>query len=268
MRVRVPASIANLGSGFDVLAMAVDLWLEVIAEPADAPEWEFLGEGADFLSCNRNPLSVLPMRGQVRNGIPMGVGLGSSAAARLAASALGGLDRDRCFEVAASQEGHPDNVAAAAYGGIRLVAPSPLALPRPEVEIALLVAHRPALTEAARRVLPAQVPLADAIFNAGRLALLIHALHSGQLELLADALKDRLHQPYRCPLYPWTAEVLEAARVAGDYGTAISGAGPSVFAFCPPGEGQRVAAAMAAAAPSEGYSLVSRIANSGMIIEA
>src|SRR2546423_13489919 len=86
MRVRVPGAVANLGPGFDVLAMAVDLWLEVEAEEADEPEWEFEGEGAELLSATPNPLSALPLRGWVTNDIPVGVGLGSSAAARVAAA--------------------------------------------------------------------------------------------------------------------------------------------------------------------------------------
>ncbi|MBO0705407.1 MAG: homoserine kinase, partial [Candidatus Dormibacteraeota bacterium] len=104
-RVRVPASVANLGPGFDVLALAVDLWLEVEAEPAGEPDWEFEGEGADVLSAGGNPLSVLAMRGRVRSGIPLGVGLGSSAAAHLAAAALQGLPVREAFGRAAIQEG-------------------------------------------------------------------------------------------------------------------------------------------------------------------
>src|SRR3984893_15939342 len=99
MRVSVPASVANMGPGFDVLAMAVDLWLEVEAEEADEPEWEFEGEAAEQLQNEPNPLSTLAMRGGVRNAIPVGVGRGSSAAARVAAAALQGSEdpiRDAC----------------------------------------------------------------------------------------------------------------------------------------------------------------------------
>ncbi|HZU16608.1 MAG TPA: homoserine kinase, partial [Candidatus Dormibacteraeota bacterium] len=116
MRIRVPASIANLGPGFDVLAMAVDLWLEVEVEAAERPEWEFEGEGAELLRAGPNPLSVLPARGWVRNQIPVGVGLGSSAAARVAAAAIRGSD-DPIGE-AGRAEGHYDNVAAAVMGGV------------------------------------------------------------------------------------------------------------------------------------------------------
>jgi homoserine kinase len=269
MLVRVPGSVANLGPGFDVLALAVDLWLEVEAEPADEPDWEFEGEGAEVLRAGGNPLSVLPMRGRARSGIPLGVGLGSSAAANLAAAALQGLGVRDAFGRAAIEEGHPDNVAAAAFGGVRLLAgAADLALPTPRAEVALLVAHEPASTHEARRLLPREVPLADAVFNTGRIALLVHALHTGELELLGVAMDDRLHQPYRRQLYPWTAGALEAARSAGAFGAAIGGAGPTVFALCPPGNGEWVAAAMHEVAPDQGRPLVTEVAGSGMSVQA
>jgi homoserine kinase len=269
MRVRVPASVANLGPGFDVLALAVDLWLEVEAEPADEPDWEFEGEGAEFLRGAGNPLSLLPMRGRARSGIPLGVGLGSSAAAHLAVAALQGLGVRDAFGRAAIEERHPDNVAAAAFGGVRLLAGgSDLALPAPAAEVALLVAHEAASTHEARRLLPREVPLADAVFNTGRIALLVHALHTGELEHLGVAMDDRLHQPYRRQLYPWTAAVLDAARTAGAYGSAIGGAGPTVFALCRLGSGKEVAAAMHEAAPDRGRPLVTEVTRSGMTVNS
>src|SRR5438093_6844038 len=250
MRVRVPASIANLGPGFDVLAMAVDLWLEVEAEPADRPEWTFEGEAAGILSSRPNPLSVLPMRGLVRNAIPMGVGLGSSAAARIASWALRGHDAP--WLAAAEEEGHPDNAAAAGLGGLRLVVDGRIEeLPVPDVDVALLVARQPQDTETAREALPADVPLPDAVFNAGHLAWLVHLLHAGGITRSPDALADRLHQPHRRPFYPWTADAIGAARRLG-FPAAISGAGPTVFALCDRGRGREVAEAMATAAPGRG----------------
>jgi homoserine kinase len=273
VRIRVPGSIANLGPGFDVLAMAVDLWLEVEAEPAERPEWTFEGEAADFLSANPNPLAILPFRGRAINRIPMGVGLGSSAAARLAAAALRGMARDDAYAWAAHEEGHPDNVAAAAYGGVRLLAGDASAralhtLPVPRAELAVLVAAEPASTDDARDVLPGQVPMIDAVFNAGRVGLLVHALHTGELALLGEAMADRLHQPHRRHLYPWTAAVMAAAREEGCYGAAVCGAGPSVFALCPAGSGRRVAEAMAAAAPGVGTPVLTEVAESGMTVES
>lgn len=263
--VRVPGSVANLGSGFDVLALAVDLWLEVEAEPAARPELTFIGEAAEVLRSSPNPLSRLPFRGIVRNGIPMGVGLGSSAAARLAAAALRGLDAARSFQEAGDEEGHPDNVAAAAFGGVRLSAAGHLlSLPVPDAEVALLVSDRPAPTEEARAALPRTVPLADAVYNAGRVGLLVDALHTGRLVHLRDAMQDRLHQPARRSLYPWTVPAIEAALEVGAYGASISGAGPSVFALAPRGRGAEVAGAMAEAAPGRGRPRVTEVTRRGL----
>jgi homoserine kinase len=257
--------VANLGSGFDLLALAVDLWLEVEAEPADRPDWTFMGEGAPILQSAPNPLSVLPFRAVVRNGVPMGVGLGSSAAARVVAATLSGLDADRAFSRAAAEEGHPDNAAAAAFGGVRLSTPGRLlSLPIPDAEVALLVADQPASTESARAALPRTVPLEDAVFNAGRVGLLVDALHTGRLDQLREAMEDRLHQPRRRQLYPWTGPAIQAALGAGAYGASISGAGPSVFALTPVGRGAEVAHAMAAAAPDHGRPLVSRVSLEGV----
>lgn len=266
MRVRVPASVANLGSGFDVLALAVDLWLEVEAESAEAPDWTFEGEGASILAREPNIFAPEPMRGRVRNGIPLGVGLGSSAAARLALGALRGMDVEAALAWATAEEGHPDNVAAAAHGGVRLLSAGDLELPTPDVEVAMFVASEPASTDAARALLSPRVPLADAVFNAGRTALFVHALHGRDYRLLGDAMDDRLHQPQRRPLYPWTEAVIAAARWAGAYGASISGAGPSVVALCPRGGGARVASAMAASAPDHGRAIVTEIANQGMVV--
>jgi len=263
VRVRVPASIANLGPGFDVLAMAVDLWLEVEVEEADEPDWEFEGEGAELLAATPNPLSVLPLRGWVTSSIPVGVGLGSSAAARVAAAAL--LGSEDLIGDAGREEGHYDNVAAAVMGGVvAVVGNEVLGLPVPDLEVALFVAPSAVPTEEARAALPAQVDLADAVFNASRVAGLVEILHSRQWPLLDQVLDDRLHQPYRLPLYPWVPDVIAAAREAGAYGAALAGAGPSVFALCERRLGDDVAAAMEDAGPEEGYGLVTRVARSGL----
>jgi homoserine kinase len=263
MRVLVPASIANLGSGFDVLAMAVDLWLEVDAEEADEPEWEFEGEGAEMLAARPNPLSVLPMRGWVNNGIPVGVGLGSGAAARVAAAALRGSE-DPIGE-AGRQEGHFDNVAAAVMGGVVAVVGEEVhGLPVPDLEIALFVASSPVPTEQTRAVLPDRVDRADAVFNAARVAALVQILHTREWPRLDVALEDRLHQPYRVPFFPWVETVMEAAREAGAYAAALAGAGPSVFALCERKMGGDVAQAMEEACPERGYGLLTRVIRSGL----
>jgi homoserine kinase len=268
-RVRVPASIANVGPGFDVLAFAVELWVEVEAEPADRPRWKWDGEGAKELARSENPLSGLPMNGRVRNGIPMGVGLGSSAAARVAAAALRGSSVRDAFLAAAEREGHPDNAAAAAFGGFRLVTRDlNLALPIPDVGVALLVANDPASTDEARLLLPSVVEMADAVHNLGQVAALVDALYRRDWRQLGASLDDRLHQPHRRPLYPWTEDVIEAARSAGAFGAAVCGAGPSVFALTQRDASRRIADAMAAAAGGKGRPLVTRIAGSGMTVQA
>ena len=263
----MPASIANLGPGFDLLAMAVDLWLEVEAEPAAAPDWVFVGEGASILSAAPNPLSRLPMKGVVRSEIPLGVGLGSSAAARLAAGFLSTPEQPHVdFQrLAAEQEGHPDNVAAALQGGLVLILGDQRhPLPTPDLEVALLVAGDAFPTEEARAVVPTRLSREDAVFNGGRMALFTQALHSKRWGLLAAAMEDRIHQPYRYELFPWVKPVLTAARYAGAHGAALSGAGPSVFAFCDRGRGEQVAAAMADAAQGKGRPLVTRVSPKGM----
>ncbi|HEX6348913.1 MAG TPA: homoserine kinase [Candidatus Dormibacteraeota bacterium] len=263
MRVKVPASIANLGPGFDVLAMAVDLWLEVEAEPAGVADWEFEGEGAELLQGSRNPLSVVPMQGWVKNQIPVGVGLGSSAAARVAAAVLRGSE-DPIGE-AGREEGHFDNVAAAVVGGVvAVVGDEVQSLPIPDLELAVLLAADPMSTDAARAALPAEVDRADAVFNIARVASLVHLLHNRDWQRLNVALEDRLHQPQRIPLYPWVERVMQAAGEAGAYGSALAGAGPSVVAFCERHLGADVAEAMTRAAPAGGRGIVTRVTPHGM----
>jgi homoserine kinase len=245
--VRAPASSANLGPGFDCLGLALDLWNDVEATPGQ----DGSGEADNLIA--RSARAVFDQVGapypgfQLRctNRIPFGRGLGSSAAAiacgvLLANHCLGGpLDQDALVRLAVSLEGHPDNVTPCLLGGVRvamlresgrvLQVPVPLAL---ALRAVIFVPDQPVPTAHARDVLPSAVPLADAIFNVARSSLLVAALATGRTDALADATRDRLHQPYRLPLFPPGATLLEAAMQSGALGAFISGAGPSVLALC------------------------------------
>jgi homoserine kinase len=241
-RVRVPASTANLGPGFDVMAaaLALHLELEVVETGAFAVRTDLP------VATDRSNLVVRaferlhPADGfefRIASDIPMSGGLGSSAAAIVA----GLMAADHLFELdvdlrahAVELEGHPDNVSAALDGGFvicegagahRFDAPMGL-------EAVLLVPSAPVGTARARAVLPAEVPMADAVFNIACASVLTLGLATGDWELIAAGLRDRLHQPYRAHLYPRSAEVLERGRTLGALGATISGAGPTVVFWC------------------------------------
>lgn len=270
--VRVPATIANFGPAFDVLGLAVALHNTVDAAPADAPWVEVHGEGEGELPDDATNLvyraaSTVAERAGARtafslvcrNRIPLARGLGSSAAAivagAVAANALLGspLSPDELLDLAWTMEGHPDNVAPALLGGAVLsdVSAGKVAWTRLEPQLdAALVAAIPEFavaTEAARRVLPAQVPFRDAVSNIGRAAWLVAALLTGRRELLPHALDDALHQPYRAPLIPGMMSVVAAAREAGAFGAVLSGSGPTIVAVAPPERAEAVGRAMTGA---------------------
>ena len=269
VRVRVPATSANLGPGFDALGLALGLHNEVILEEADEVSVSVEGEGAGRLDGDATnvvargvalgfEVAGRPFRGgrlRCVNRIPLNRGLGSSAAAwvggLLAANALLGepLDRDALVTAAARAEGHPDNVAAAVLGGLtvscadgaRVIAVS-LPVPR-EIAWVVLLPETESSTREARAVLPDSVPRADAVFNVQRVSLLLAALGAGRPDLLDLAMQDRLHQPYRQRLFPWMETVAAAGRRAGALGCVLSGAGPSMLAAVR-GRGDDVARAM------------------------
>ena len=257
MRVRVPASSANLGPGFDVLAAALGVHMELTVEETGRFEVRTdLAIARDRRNlCVRGFAALRPADGArfaIRSDIPLSGGLGTSAAAYVAglaaADALNGGGSDLLAH-AARLEGHPDNVAAALLGGF-VVCTGARAVrvdPPDGLEAVLVVPDRAVRTAKARAALPHDVPMADAVFNVGRASLLVLGLAQGDLRLVAAGLADRLHQPRRRPLYPRSMALVERARELGAVGATISGAGPTVLVWVTSGAAAEVAARM------EGY---------------
>ncbi len=267
-QVRVPASVANLGSGFDALGLALALYLEAAGGPAEADGFLYQGEGE--LRLERPGESLLhrawraawrrigeappPLYVEVFNPIPLARGLGSSAAARVAGAALadlasgGRLGRDGVFAVAAELEGHPDNAGASAYGGLVVGVGRPwraVSLPVPEaLLVAVAVPPFEVPTAAARGLLKGPVAREDAVFNLARAALWPAALAAGRWELLAEAARDRLHQEARASLMPGALEAIEAAQEAGALAAFVGGAGPAVAALLERHKADRVGRAL------------------------
>lgn len=270
VRVRVPASTANLGPGFDALGLALALYDEIEVTPvASGLLIEVHGQGAGQVSTGEEHLVVRALRAacarfghqpaglmlRCQNSIPHSRGLGSSAAAAvagvLAGYALAGRDSDEAaLQIAAGFDGHGDNAAASLLGGLVICWQDGQRFhavrlePHPDLVPVLLVPERTSATDLARGLLPAQVPHRDAAFTAGRAALLVHALTSAP-ELLMAATEDRLHQTYRWPAYPETGRLVEALRAAA-VPAVVSGAGPAVLAL--PG-----APGLPAGVPTPGY---------------
>jgi homoserine kinase len=242
--VRVPASSANLGPGYDALAAALGFYLELEVEETGsfAVECDVPGVALDRTNlCVRafealHPADDFAFR--IKSEIPPAAGLGSSAAAIVAGLAAADhifeLDAP-LFDLAAELEGHPDNVGAALYGGFVVCAddgPPVRFDPVPGLEGVLAIPSEQVSTADARAALPAEVPLADAVHNTAHAALLVLGLARGDLDLVARGLSDRIHQPRRASLYPRSMELLAAARELGAVGASISGAGPTVLFWC------------------------------------
>jgi homoserine kinase len=298
IRVRVPATSSNLGPGFDALGIALRLYNTLTLEASDRPEIDVRGEGQETLPRDPTHLAYqaaiavverIGTRGpsprprafrlSQHNRIPLARGLGSSAAAILGGAAaanalLGGpLDSQALLDLATDMEGHPDNVAPALLSGMVACARSAdgvrwMKLSPPPLAAVLAVPDFTVSTGEARRLLPSQVPFADAVFNVTHTALLVAALTGGRTDLLGEATQDRLHQPYRARLIPGLAEVFEAARRAGAHGVALSGSGPSVLAF---GDAPGIGDAMAAAFRASGHAcrtLDVQIDTEGTVVES
>lgn len=272
--IRVPASTANLGSGFDVLGMALGLYNTVEMETTSRGiELTVEGEGAERLQGEAERSLVVraaeaafahlgvPRPGlkiHLKNEIPLKRGLGSSATACLAgiigAAELTGrrLSHAEILRLALLLEGHPDNITPSLVGGLTASCLSGgevryVKIPFPEaISVVAVIPDRQLSTAEARRALPRQVPFADAVYNVSRAALLVGAMVAGDLSLLDEATRDRLHQPYRAKLLPGMVEVLEVARQGGALAAFLSGAGSTVAALVSQGA-ETVGAEMAEA---------------------
>jgi homoserine kinase len=267
VHVRVPASSANLGPGFDVLAAALGVWMEL--EVTETGRFEVRTELAiardERNLCVRGFAALRPaegMRFAIRSDIPLSGGLGTSAAAYVAglaaADALNGGGAD-LLEEAARLEGHPDNAAAALMGGFVVCAGGSAARldPPSGLEAVLVVPSRAVRTAKARAALPAEVPMSEAVFNIGRASLLVLGLARGDLDLVARGLEDQLHQPRRASLYPRSMELVERASEIGALGATISGAGPSVLVWTRSEDAASVSDRLAA--ESSGWAQVMRL---------
>ena len=280
-RVRVPASSSNLGAGFDCVGVAVDRWLVATAEPAAgntisirrrgrltvvsvAVEDDLLARGFRA-ACTTAGAPATGAAIDATSDIPVGCGLGSSAAAIVAGALLADavlelhLTRQQVVDIATAIEGHPDNVAPAVYGGAVLtvrgtgggLVSTPLQVAT-GLELLLAVPPFPSDTKAARAMLPKTVPHADAVLAAGRAAALVQGLATGDGALLGAALDDVLHVPFRRARIPGYDAVVAAAQGAGAFGATLSGAGSAIIAIAPRDRAASVGAAMIAAWRSVG----------------
>ncbi len=271
LTVEIPASSANLGAGYDCLGLALELInriaVEATADGDGAIELEVTGEGAGELEASASNRFVdgleaalatvigprpatIGWRIEMANEIPLARGLGSSAAAtvggvvagsELLGGEAGGLSPETQLRIATRIESHPDNAAAALFGGfvvsaqlgerveaVRFDAPDGL-------RAVLFIPEKRLSTADMRRVLPAEVPLRDAVSNMSRIAIGVAGIASGRFELLADLTVDRIHEPYRSVAFPQLPRLTGAARAAGALGAFLSGAGSTVLAFVAPG---------------------------------
>ncbi len=286
-RVRVPASTANLGPGYDSFGLALALHNDFAAWPAEEWSVDVHGEGSAHLRTDADNLvarsaaraleelgggaTVTGARIVCHNGIPTGRGLGSSSAAIVGGVMLGWLlagrdpadDRDEVFGLSARIEGHPDNVGAAVYGGFVVCASAAdgraycASLPAAGGLAAVVVARdEPLPTSQARALLPETVPHADAAFNVGHAALTVAGLSLGRPELLRAGFADRLHEPYRAAIIPDLFELRAILIDAGADAAALSGAGPTVVGIVTAGDDAAALAVArdvaAAAAPRAG----------------
>jgi homoserine kinase len=263
VKVKVPATTANLGPGFDVFGVALSLYNEFEAEYVpDAKKtcfmlngvgkkslpsgeknlfWQSMQQGFKVLGEDKYNLKNLNIT--INADIPLNGGLGSSASAIVGgiiiANALceNKLDKSQITELAAKMEGHLDNVVPAIYGGVCICSKdgdhgAVVQLPVPKLKIVLCVPSFELRTKRSRQVLPKRVDLQDLVFNTSRVALLTAAFCCSDFVLLKTGMQDKVHQPYRRKMIPTMDEVFEAALSTGAYGAYLSGSGPALAAFC------------------------------------
>ncbi len=258
VRVQVPATTANLGPGFDCLGLALQLYNYVeMSTAASGLHIEVQGEGSAEIPKNEENAVYQAARRVFRqvgyrtqgvrlklvNNIPVARGLGSSTAAIvggiIAAGIISGarLEQRDIINLAYGMEGHPDNIAAAVMGGVVVAVPADgevrcVKIPPPKgLKAVVSVPDFPLSTRTSREILPQQVPINDAVFNLGRVALLVSALYTGDISQFTVAMEDRLHQPHRTSLVPGMKKVFAAAKLAGAKGITLSGAGPAIIAY-------------------------------------
>ena len=291
--VHVPATTANLGPGFDCLGAALELdnVFEVRCIPGGSERFDLIIEGSEGAHLRGGPdnlvyrsaqrvwkeagLEPVALEARVRLVVPPARGLGSSATAIVAgllgANALAGepLSTEKLLELAIDIEGHPDNVVPSLVGGLCMTAKAASQRWRvlrcgwsAEVRAVVAIPAIRLTTSEARRAMPKAIPIPDAVSNLGALTLLLQGLRTGNGDLIADGMHDRLHEPYRWGLIQGGRSVREAALAAGAWGCVISGAGPSLLALCSADVAEAVRGAMVERWRSQGVE--SRAENLGL----
>lgn len=278
IKVKVPATTANLGPGFDVLGASLSLYNELeISFAVDPKKAKFIveGEGRKILPRDeknilwkamdavfglldkREKYNLKNFNIKLTNNIPLSSGLGSSSAARaagiIAANRICGnkLTNGEMAQLGVKLESHPDNIIPAFYGGVCVSINrgdgdiEVIKLPIPKIQAVVCTPGFELLTERSRNILPAKYERKDVVFNLARISLLTKAFCDNDFKLLKEAMQDKLHQPYRAKLIPVMNELISVAEENGAYGACLSGSGPSMIAFCNKNKAREVAKCMA-----------------------
>ena len=274
IKVKVPATTANLGPGFDVLGASLSLYNELAQDPKKA-KFIVEGEGKKILPRNeknilwkamdavfglldeREKYNLKSFNIKLTNNIPLSSGLGSSSAARaagiIAANKICGnkLSLGEMAQLGVKLEGHPDNIIPAFYGGVCISINKGndvidvIKLPIPKIKAVACTPGFELATERSRNILPSKYDRKDVVFNISRVALLTKAFCTNDFKVLQEAMQDKIHQPYRAKLIPVMQDLIDVAVKEGAYGACLSGAGPSMIAFCDSSKAQNIAKSMA-----------------------